>query len=174
MSILCKWLIIGDSLAVGLGGFMADANYDHALVSAGIDKTYSIVESNQDQLKDCKNLVISLGSNVLFNDSDKEVKKYRKLIAFMKSKQNFDNIYLMPVPAKGKYRQRADIFNEKVYKMSEEMENGKFLPILPGLQRRMSGDNIHLKKGAMLIWKKQLEKEYELSSSVPGRCAEKK
>ena len=146
-SLLCKYLLIGDSLMVG---FRVLPNTE---VKAVVGNTpIGTLRTLESDLKHCpgKPVLMSLGSNVLFNNFEVETERVRKIVERVTKDRE---LVIFPVPAKGKYKARADKWN----KFLASLEGVRFIPLWKKIRRMMFKDNIHLKRSAYRVWKRQLE-----------------
>jgi hypothetical protein len=106
----------------------------------------------ENDLKHCpgKPVLMSLGSNVLFNNFEVETERVRKIVERVTKDRE---LIIFPVPAKGKFKEKADKWN----KWFKTLRNVRIIPLKQEVRDRLFKDNIHLKRSAYRIWKKQLE-----------------
>lgn len=157
----CKLLLLGDSLMVALGN-----HYTHDVNMGKVgDSIAGTIQRVQTQgAPKCRDTVIGLGSNVLFNNLDREIRHYDFLIFELGQRE----IYLMPVPAKGRFKAKADDFNKRLQILAAKYENVTYVPLLPSVRNNLKGDNVHLSYKANKIWKKQLDKLLKFKIRIQG------
>ena len=148
---VCKWLLIGDSLAVGFRSLPDQIN------RAEVGRNLSGIEKTIDEdLKLCPKgtVILSVGSNDMW--------RFHKYGNMQPYEQGFDllikkitktrKLIILPVPAQGKkWFGAAEHVN---FIMSQHYPH--YLYPHPQLWRHLTRDMIHLKPGGYKIWQEQI------------------
>ena len=137
---LCKWLLLGDSLAVGIGARLPDA---HVAAKVGLNHQQALTTLSKDYSQCPNNFVfVSLGSNSLYKDENiilRGIIKYlNKLNHHPRSK-----VIVLGIPALGKYERKAARVNYWLKKIANRDGYTYFDPNVIPLEYRAK-DNIHL------------------------------
>jgi len=148
MSLVCKWLLIGDSLLVGFRILPHQEN--RAIVG---NTAHGVIQTLDEDLKACPKgkVILSLGSNMMFNNFRKEEAMLLQIVERIEADGR--ELIIAPVPAKGKFLKRAEPFN----RLFRTMKYRK-LPQIP--KHAMWKDDIHIRRKGYRIWLNFLDKNY--------------
>lgn len=146
---LCKFLLLGDSLMFALSGHMSH-DINMGVVGDSISGTIQRVEKQG--APECDFTIVGLGSNVLFNGVESEIQKYDILLQKLGKRK----IFVMPVPAKGKFLNNANKFNKQLKQLSKKYDNVVYVPLLPEIRSNLQRDGVHLTRKANRTWKNQI------------------
>lgn len=148
---LCKWLLIGDSLLAGFKTLPDSVN------RAKVGNTPSgVLKALESDLQACrgKPVILSIGTNVLFNNRQIEFNRIVKIIDIIV--KDGRKVIIMPIVAKGEYLNKASIYNN----FYSNINNIKHLRLHPDIHKYVLKDNIHLSNKGYKIWLNQLNSLY--------------
>ena len=132
----CAYLMLGDSIAVGFAKHVPYACNLAVVGNTPIGTANTLVGD----LKAAKGkpVVLSLGSNVLFNNTSTELNRIAEIVRIIQVSGR--KVFILPIPAGGKYQDRANNFNA-VFRTWEGVTVLKDLP----RQKCLTRDKIHVK-----------------------------
>lgn len=155
---VCKFLLIGDSIAAGFGGRLGPS-----VINSGVVSDYPAHMATRLPLamQRCPNgdVVIEIGVN-----RTKMNLKYHSY--FLAKTHNIvrykrKHLYILGIPSK--LNNMVGILNKYYENFAKKHKDVTFLPVPPNVQKYLKKDKVHLKRHGYKIWSKKLKKQLGLS-----------
>jgi len=150
---ICKLLLIGDSLIFGFGGRF-DSSYNSGKVS---DTTQGIINRMEIEASRCEgDVILHIGVNDIGYKNKNSIQatheNTRKSVEFFHKKGR--KVYLLAIPSSCKWQENVSILNG----LNSEIENSTFIDLPEGIHSHLTKDCVHLKKNGYDLWYDHIRK----------------